>query len=64
MLRVTKIGDRIAFSTLPSELANEKMFEAMAKHIPFSPHNTPPSPMQWGNPRLYKTVLVVVVVTT
>ncbi|MER5174857.1 MAG: methyltransferase domain-containing protein [Candidatus Nitrosocosmicus sp.] len=54
MLRVTKIGGRIVFSTWPSELINGKLFEAMAKHIPSSPDNStpPPSPMQWGIPEV------------
>jgi SAM-dependent methyltransferase len=62
MLRVTKSGGRIAFSTWPSELLNGKIFEAVAKYIPSIPpsssnNNSPPlpqpaSPMQWGNPKV------------
>ncbi len=59
MLRVTKSGGRIAFSTWPAELLNGKLFEAMAKHIPYSNKDSslpslpkPPSPMQWGIPEV------------
>ena len=34
MIRVTKPGGCIAFSTWPFELVNGKLFEAMAKHLP------------------------------
>ncbi len=61
MIRVTKRGGSIAFSTWPAELLNGKMFETMAKYIP-SPSSTndsslpsllqPPSPMQWGIPEV------------
>lgn len=62
MLRVTKSGGRIAFSTWPAERLNGKIFEAVAKYIPSVPpsssgNNSPPlpqpvSPMQWGNPEI------------
>ena len=34
MLRVTKPGGRIAFSTWPFELVNGKLFDVMEKHLP------------------------------
>jgi SAM-dependent methyltransferase len=61
MIRVTKRGGSIAFSTWPAELLNGKMFEAMAKYIPSTSSNKdsslpslpqPPSPMQWGFPEV------------
>jgi ubiquinone/menaquinone biosynthesis C-methylase UbiE len=47
MLRVTKPGGRIAFSTWPSELVNGKLFDVMAKYI-ISSSNSSASPSQWG----------------
>ncbi len=58
MLRVTKSEGRIAFATWPPELANGRLFETMAKYIPFSSvvHDqsppSPPSPMLWGIPEV------------
>ena len=62
MLRVTKRGGgRIAFATWPPELANWRMFEAMAKYMPYYPNAhgpsqppppPPPSPMLWGIPEV------------
>jgi ubiquinone/menaquinone biosynthesis C-methylase UbiE len=69
MIRVTKPGGCIAFSTWPFELVNGKLFEAMAKHLPanmnsiYSPSNQleqqqpPPSPIQWGNPETVQRLL-------
>jgi ubiquinone/menaquinone biosynthesis C-methylase UbiE len=34
MIRVTKPGGQIAFSTWPFELVNGRLFKAMAKHLP------------------------------
>lgn len=58
MLRVTKKGGQIAFATWPPELANGRLFEAMAKYIPYwsdapspSQHHLP-SPMLWGSPEV------------
>ena len=39
MLRVTKRKGRIAFATWPAELANGRLFEAIAKHMPYSSAN-------------------------
>jgi SAM-dependent methyltransferase len=51
MLRVTKTRGRIGFATWPAELANGRLYEAIEKHIP-STLNNPPSPMQWGIPKV------------
>ena len=57
MLRVTKSGGggRIAFSTWPPELANGRLFAAIAKHV-FYPsvdnEPLPPSPILWGIPEV------------
>jgi ubiquinone/menaquinone biosynthesis C-methylase UbiE len=69
MIRVTKPGGCIAFSTWPSELVNGKLFRAMEKHVPANTENSvysssqseqqqQPSPMQWGNPENIKKLLV------
>jgi ubiquinone/menaquinone biosynthesis C-methylase UbiE len=69
MIRVTKPGGCIAFSTWPSELVNGKLFKAMAKHVPANTENSvysssqseqqqQPSPMQWGNPENIQKLLV------
>jgi ubiquinone/menaquinone biosynthesis C-methylase UbiE len=62
MMRVTKPGGSIAFSTWPSELVNGKLFKAMAKHLPANTNSIysdnqseqkqqiQPPPIQWGNP--------------
>jgi hypothetical protein len=62
MLRVTKGGggDRIAFATWPAELANGRLFAAIAKHVPYPsvdnelhpPPPPPPSPILWGIPEV------------
>lgn len=52
MLRVTKTGGRIGFATWPAELANGKVYEAIEKHIASTSNNNPPSPMQWGIPKV------------
>ncbi len=57
MIRVTKRGGSIAFSTWPPELANGRLFEALAKHMPSSPSSTnspasESSPMLWGIPEV------------
>ena len=46
MLRVTKSGGggRIAFATWPAELANGRLFEAIAKHMPNSSADNEPYP--------------------
>jgi ubiquinone/menaquinone biosynthesis C-methylase UbiE len=71
MIRVTKPGGCIAFSTWPSELVNGKLFKAMAKNMPANTENSIyssnqseqhqqmlPSPMQWGNPEIIQKLLV------
>jgi ubiquinone/menaquinone biosynthesis C-methylase UbiE len=73
MIRVTKPGGQIAFSTWPIELVNGRLFKAMAKHLPTSVSNTNSiysdnqseqkqhqiisSPIQWGNPDLIQRIL-------
>jgi SAM-dependent methyltransferase len=57
MLRVTKSGGggRIAFATWPAELANGRLFEAIAKHMSNSSAGDelyPPSPILWGIPEV------------
>jgi len=56
MLRVTKPGGSIVFATWPPELANGRLFDALAKHIFPIQNNSPPlsSPMQWGDPGVVK----------
>jgi ubiquinone/menaquinone biosynthesis C-methylase UbiE len=71
MIRVTKPGGRIAFSTWPFELVNGKLFKAMANHLPANTnsiysssnqieeqHQTQPPPMQWGNPEKVQRLLL------
>ena len=71
MIRVTKPGGCIAFSTWPFELVYGKLFEAMAKHLPantnsiYSSSNqseqqqqTQSSPIQWGNPETVQRLLL------
>ena len=70
MIRVTKPGGCIAFSTCPFEIVNGNLFEAMAKHLPanmnsiYSSSNQleqqqmPPSPIQWGNPETVQRLLL------
>lgn len=59
MLRVTKSGGggRIAFSTWPPELANGRLFAAIAKHMSYyyagnEPYPPAPSPNLWGIPEV------------
>jgi SAM-dependent methyltransferase len=61
MLRVTKgDGGRIAFATWPAELANGRLFAAIAKHVSYPsvdneihpPPPPPPSPILWGIPEV------------
>ena len=61
MLRVTKSGEggRIAFATWPAELANGRLFAAIAKHVSYpcvdnELHPPPPSPTLWGIPEVIK----------
>ncbi len=53
LIRVTKEGGRIAFTTWPPEHAIGRMFATIAKYIPPTP-NSPPSPMQWGIPEVVR----------
>lgn len=58
MLRVTKPGGRIAFSTWPAELVNGKLFDMIAKYITSSSpssassNSSSASPSQWGIPQV------------
>ncbi len=52
LVRVTKVGGRIAFATWPAELAVGKMFEVMMKYVSLNFNDTIPSPMQWGIPNI------------
>src|SRR6476660_4938771 len=71
MLRVTKPGGCIAFSTWPFEIVNGKLFKAMAKHMPantttsiYSSNQSepqkqqPPSPMQGVYPDTINRLLL------
>ena len=70
MIRVTKPGDCIAFSTWPFDLINGKLFKVIAKHLSANTtsiysHNqieqqqqTPPSPIQMGDPEIIQRLLV------
>lgn len=53
LIRVTKVGGRIAFTTWPPEHAIGRMFATIAKYVPPAP-NSPPSPMQWGIPEVVR----------
>jgi SAM-dependent methyltransferase len=53
LIRVTKAGGRIAFTTWPPEHAIGRMFATIAKYVPAAP-NSPPSPMQWGIPEVVR----------
>jgi SAM-dependent methyltransferase len=53
IIRVTKAGGRIAFTTWPPELAIGRFFATIGKHVP-PPPNSPPSPMQWGIPEIVR----------
>jgi ubiquinone/menaquinone biosynthesis C-methylase UbiE len=52
MLRVLKRDGRVAFATWPAELVNGKLSGVMARHIPSTPNDPQPSPMQWGIPSI------------
>jgi len=72
MIRVTKPGGCIAFSTWAFELVYGKLFKAMSKHMPVNTTNSiysssnqseqqqqqQPSPMQWGNPDSIQKLVV------
>ena len=51
LIRVTKEGGRIAFTTWPPEHNVGRFFAAIVKHVP-PPPQSPPSPMQWGVPQI------------
>jgi ubiquinone/menaquinone biosynthesis C-methylase UbiE len=51
LIRVTKEGGRIAFTTWPPEHNVGRFFAAIVKHVP-PPAGSPPSPMQWGIPQI------------
>ena len=53
LIRVTKVGGRIAFTTWPPEHAIGRMFAMIAKYILPTP-NRPPSPTQWGIPEVVR----------
>jgi len=53
LIRVTKVGGCIAFSTWPPENAVGRFFAAIGRHVP-PPPNSPPSPMQWGIPEIVR----------
>ena len=57
MLRVTKPGGRIAFSTWPAELVNGKLFDIIAKYIA-SYSSSSSSPSQWGIPQIIEKHLL------
>jgi SAM-dependent methyltransferase len=50
LIRVTKEGGRIAFTTWPPEHTVGRFFAAIVKHVP-PPPGSPPSSMQWGIPQ-------------
>jgi hypothetical protein len=51
LIRVTKEGGHIAFTTWPPEHNVGRFFAAIVKHVP-PPAGSPPSPMQWGIPQI------------
>ena len=51
MIRVTKKGGRIGFSTWPPELAIGSMFKVNGKHLP-RPANNSPSSILWSVPEV------------
>ena len=57
LVRVTKSGGRIAFTTWPPELAVGNMFTTISKFIPQSP-DAPPSPLLWGSPDVVRERLI------
>ena len=58
MLRITKPGGRIAFSTWPAELLNGKLFDIIAKYTASSSSFSSNSPSQWGIPQVIEKRLV------
>ena len=58
IIRVTKRGGRIAFTSWPPENATGRVFAAIAKYIQQpSTKDIPPSPMQWGIPEIVQNQL-------
>jgi SAM-dependent methyltransferase len=57
LVRVTKSGGRIGFTTWPPELAVGGMFTTISKYIQ-QPHDAPPSPLLWGNPDVVRERLI------
>lgn len=53
MIRVTKKGGRIGFTTWPPELAIGSIFRVNGKYLPKKP-DAPPSPILWGTPEVVK----------
>jgi SAM-dependent methyltransferase len=51
LIRVTKEGGRIVFTTWPPEHNVGRFFASIVKHVP-PPSGGPPSPMQWGIPQI------------
>jgi ubiquinone/menaquinone biosynthesis C-methylase UbiE len=49
LMRVTKVGGRIAFTTWPHEHATGRMFATMAKYVPPTPNSPPDTchPSTW-----------------
>jgi SAM-dependent methyltransferase len=55
MLRVLKVGGRIAFSTWPPEHFTGQMFTFIARYLPPPPGvDPPPSPTLWGDPNVVR----------
>ncbi len=55
MLRVLKVGGRVAFSTWPPELFGGRQFAFIARHLPPPPGaDSPPSPALWGDPAVVR----------
>jgi SAM-dependent methyltransferase len=53
LIRVTKAGGRIAFTTWPPEYTVGRFFAAVGRHV-LPPPDSPPSPMQWGIPDIVR----------
>jgi SAM-dependent methyltransferase len=55
MLRVLKVGGRLAFSTWPPEHFPGRMFTFLAEHAPPAPGAEPPAaPALWGDPNIVR----------
>jgi SAM-dependent methyltransferase len=56
MLRVLKVGGRIAFSTWPPEHFTGQMFTFIARYLPPPPPGVdpPPPPASWGDPNVVR----------